>query len=266
MTITQEHSWLSDSDLEHEVTFEATPSHTAGYATAELTIVASKFSFTPSNTDDLTATVSGDGISGGEDIVLIVSTAGPPITVSLEEAEYSVAEVDRAEDVAIYVVAKLHPDYPRPPAAARDFGIAVSTESGTATFREDFVPITTVVDFRAGDYALVDGQYVVRKSIGFEVVDDQVYEGSEGLVVKVEASANLNRELVQILMPDGTAGDRYPVTITDEEDVPVLSLSVVPSSIAEEDDDGTTAVAENVSTVTVGSPTARPSRWTGRSR
>ena len=246
VTITQEHSWLGNSDLEHEVTFEA------GYATAELTIVASNFSFTPSNTDDLTATVSGDGISGGEDIVLIVSTAGPPITVSLEEAEYSVAEVDRAEDVAIYVVAKLHPDYPRPPAAARDFGIAVSTESGTATFREDFVPITTVVDFRAGDYELVDGQYVVRKSIGFEVVDDQVYEGSEGLVVKVEASANLNRELVQILMPDGTAGDRYPVTITDEEDVPVLSLSVVPSSIAEEDDDGTTGVAENVSTVTVG--------------
>ena len=246
VTITQEHSWLSDSDLEHEVTFEA------GYATAELTIAASKFSFTPSTPDDLTARVSVDGISGGEDIVLIVSTAGPPITVSLEEAEYTVAEVDRAEDVAIYVVAKLHPDYPRPPAAARDFGIAVSTESGTATFREDFVPITTVVDFRAGDYALVDGQYVVRKSIGFEVVDDQVYEGSEGLVVKVEASANLNRELVQILMPDGTAGDRYPVTITDEEDVPVLSLSVVPSSIAEEDDDGTTAVAENVSTVTVG--------------
>ncbi len=246
VTITQEHSWLSDSDLEHEVTFED------GEAAKELPIAASKFSFTPSTPDDLTARVSVDGISGGEDIVLIVSTAGPPITVSLEEAEYTVAEVDRAEDAAIYVVAKLHPDYPRPPAPARDFGIAVSTESGTATFREDFVPITTVVDFRAGDYALVDGQYVVRKSIGFEVVDDQVYEGSEGLVVKVEASANLNRELVQILMPDGTAGDRYPVTITDEEDVPVLSLSVVPSSIAEEDDDGTTGVAENVSTVTVG--------------
>ena len=246
VTITQEHSWLSDSDLEHEVTFED------GEAAKELPIAASKFSFTPSTPDDLTARVSVDGISGGEDIVLIVSTAGPPITVSLEEAEYTVAEVDPAEDAAIYVVAKLHPDYPRPPAAARDFGIAVSTESGTATFREDFVPITTVVDFRAGDYALVDGQYVVRKSIGFEVVDDQVYEGSEGLVVKVEASANLNRELVQILMPDGTAGDRYPVTITDEEDVPVLSLSVVPSSIAEEDDDGTTGVAENVSTVTVG--------------
>ena len=53
-------------------------------------------------------------------------------------------------------------------------------------------------------------------------------------------------------MPDGTAGDRYPVTVTDGEDVPVLSLSVDPSPIAEEDDDATPAVAENVSTVTVG--------------
>ena len=247
VTITQQQSWLGNLDLSHTVTFED------GSATAELTIGADRFSFTPSTTGNLTATVSvTTGISvGGSDTVQIVSTSEPPITVSLEEAEYTVAEVGPAEDVAIYVVAKLHPDYPRPPAAARDFGIAVSTESGTATFREDFVPITTVVYFHAGDYPLVDGQYVVRKSIGFEVVDDQVYEGSEGLVVKVQASANLNRELVQILMPDGTAGDRYPVTITDEEDVPVLSLSVDPSSIAEEDDTATTAIAENVSTVTV---------------
>ena len=42
------------------------------------------------------------------------------------------------------------------------------------------------------------------------------------------------------------------VTITDEGDLPDLSLSVDPSSIAEEDDDGTTSFAENVSTVTVG--------------
>ena len=109
-----------------------------------------------------------------------------------------------------------------------------------------------MVYFVAGDYELVGDRHVVRKSIGFEVVDDQVHEGSEGLVVKVEVSANLNRDLVQILMPDGTAGGRYPVTITDEEDLPVLSLSVDPPSIAEEDDDGTTGIAENVSTVTVG--------------
>ena len=245
VTITQEQSWLGNSDLEHEVAF------LPRYATAELTIAASKFSFAPTASGDLTARVSGAGIFGGSDTVEVVSTAEPPIAVGLDMSAYSFAE--DAEDVAIYVVATLHPDYPRPPARARDFGIAVSTESGTATFREDFVSVNLVVDFFADDYRLVDGRYVVRKNIGFEVVDedDHVYEGPEGLVVKVEASANLNRELVQFLMPDGTAGDRYPVTITDMGNMPVLSLSVDPSSIAEEDDDGTPGVAENVSTVTV---------------
>ena len=55
----------------------------------------------------------------------------------------------------------------------------------------------------------------------------------------------------RIQKPDGTAGGIYDVIITDEEDRPVLSLSVDPPSIAEEDDDATTGVTENVSTVTV---------------
>ena len=45
--------------LEYTVTFQA------GDATAPLTIAATEFSFTPSTTGDLTATVSGDGIDGG---------------------------------------------------------------------------------------------------------------------------------------------------------------------------------------------------------
>ena len=161
VTIVQDQTWLGDSDLEHEVTFEA------GEATADLTIAATKFSFAPTTAGGLTATVSGDGISGGEDTVQIVSTAAPPITVSLDMSAYTFAETDPAEDTAIYLVATLHRDYPEPPAPARDFDIAVSTESGTATFREDFVSIATVVDFLAGDYALVDGQYVARKNIRF---------------------------------------------------------------------------------------------------
>ena len=44
---------------------------------------------------------------------------------------------------------------------------------------------------------------------------------------------------------------QYPVTITDEEDRPVLSLSAAPASISEADDSGTTNVAENVSVLTV---------------
>ena len=247
VTITQEQSWLGNSDLEHEVAF------LPRYATAELTIAASKFSFTPSTTGDLTARVSGAGIFGGEDTVEVVSTAEPPIRVGFDMSAYTFAE--DATDEAVYVVAKLHPDYPRPPARARDFGVAVSTGSDTATFREDYVSVSTVVNFFADDYRLVGGRYVARKAFpDFAMVNDNVYEGTEGLVVKLERSANLNTELVNLENPDGTLGlgAEYPVTITDEGDVPVLSLSVDPSSIAEEDDDGTPGVAENVSTVTVG--------------
>ena len=249
VTIAQEQSWLGNSDLRQEVAF------LPGYATTELTIAASKFSFAPTASGDLTATVSGAGIFGGSDTVEVVSTAEPPITVGLDMSAYSFAEDDPAEDVAVYVVAKLHPDYPRPPARARDFGVAVSTGSGTATFREDYISISKVVDFLADDYELVGDRYVARKVFPeFAMVSDNVYEGTEGLVVKLERSANLNTELVNLENPDGTLGlgAQYPVTITDEGDVPVLSLSVDPSSIAEEDDTATTAVAENVSTVTVG--------------
>ena len=77
VTITQDQSWLSNLDF--TVTF------TAGSATAELTIGASNFSFTPSTTGDLTARVSGDGIDGGSETVKIISTSEPPITISFEE-------------------------------------------------------------------------------------------------------------------------------------------------------------------------------------
>ena len=96
VTIVQDESWLGDSDLSHDVTFEADA------ATTELTIAASKFSFAPSTTGDLTATVTGDGIDGGSETVEIISTSGPPITISYEESAYTFAE--EATDEAVYVV------------------------------------------------------------------------------------------------------------------------------------------------------------------
>ena len=86
VTITQEESWLSV--LEYEVTFPI------GEASVELTIEADMFSLSPSNTDDLTATVSGDGIAGGSDTVEIISISEPPFTVSYDMSEYTFAEHD----------------------------------------------------------------------------------------------------------------------------------------------------------------------------
>ena len=240
--ITQDEPWLGNSDLSHTVPFGA------GNATAELTIAATKFSFTPSTTDDLTATVSG-----GSDTVQIVSTSEPPIAVGYDKSAYTFEE-DDPDPAAVYAVATLDAAYPRAP--SRVFGaeasFSVSTESGTARFRDDFDPVTTTVFFNADDFQLVDGQYVARKPISdFAILDDVIYEGSEQFLLKLEAGAAANLNVFRIQKPDGTAGGIYDVIITDEEDLPVLSLSVDPPSIAEEDDDGTTGVTENVSTVTV---------------
>ena len=254
VTIVQDRSWLSTSDLSHTVTFMA------GSATATLTLAATRFSFDPDTSGDLTATVTGAGISGGEATVEMVSTAYAPITVSYDKSSYTFAE--DAANVNIYAVATLDPAYPRAP--SRSFYNLFNSESGTATFRQDFEPITWAPQFFHEDYELEGNNYVARKRLRhnngtyFAVVNDDVYEGPEGLVVAIARDASLTSGLLQFAYPDSTtceshtcpASIEYPVTITDEEDRPVLSLSAAPASISEADDT-TTGVAENVSTLTV---------------
>ena len=253
VTITQAQTWLGNSDLEHDVTFSANS------ATAELTITASNFSFTPSTTGNLTATVSGDDIDGGSDTVQIISTSGPPITISYEESAYTFAE--EATDEAIYVLATLDAAYPRGPGPSISVPIAFSSRSGTAVSPEDFAAITWNPNFLRSDFErdVETDPLVARKAVpGFAIVNDDIYEGSESFEMTMEFAPGLSADLVQFANPDGTTcigftcAPKYPVTITDEGDLPELSLSVDPPSIAEEDDDGTTSVAENVSTVTVG--------------
>ena len=255
VTIVQDRSWLGTSDLSHTVTF------TAGSATATLTLAASRFSFDPDTSGDLTATVSGTGIAGGEATVEMVSTADPPITISYDKSSYTFAE--DATDVEIYVVATLDPAYPRAP--TRSFNIALSTESGTATFREDFVPVTWQPEFVHGDFAPDASGFVARKRLQhddgayFGVENDEVYEGSERLSIRMEFGTSSTADLMQFARPNGDTCEaascspivEYPVFITDEEDLPVLSLGAEPVSISEADDDTTTNVAENVSTLTV---------------
>ncbi len=91
----------------------------------------------------------------------------------------------------------------------------------------------------------------------FDVKDDDVYEGSETFKMTIESGPSTVLDLVQFAYPNGTTCQppcsrtpKYTITITDDEDLPTLSLSVDPASIDEEDDAGTTD-AENVSTVTV---------------
>ena len=255
VTIVQDQSWLVNSDRSHTVTF------TAGSATATLTLAASRFSFDPDTSGDLTATVAVAGVSSGEATVEIISTADAPITISYDMSSYTFAE--DAAAVNIYVVATLDPVYPRAP--SRSFFVNFSTLPDTATFTQDYVTIIWTSQFVHGNFAPDASGFVARKRLRhnngayFGVENDEVYEGPEGLVVRIARDASLPPGLLQFAYPDGTTCEshtcpltiEYPVTITDEEDRPVLSLSAAPASIAEEDDDTTTNVAENVSTLTV---------------
>ena len=252
VTIVQEQSWLGTSDLSHDVTFSANS------ATAELTITASKFSFTPSTAGDLTATVSGDGIDGGSDTVQIISTSGPPITISFDMPAYTFAE--DATDEAVYAMATLNAAYPRPPSFPFD-AASFSSRGDTATSPEDYRAISDHRTFSADDFERDDDTdpLVARTLYQDFIVNDDIYEGSESFMMKIEAGPGLSADLLQFAYPDGTTCApyscslevEYSVTITDEGDLPALSLSAVPSSIAEEDDSATTLVAENASVLTV---------------
>ncbi len=253
VTLTQAESWLGDSDLSHEVTFSA------GDATETLTIAAGDFSFTPTATGTLTATVSGDGITGGSDMVEIISISVPPITVSYDMTEYTFAE--DATDPAIYAVATLNAAYPRPPSSNNIDVASVTSNAGTATGPEDYVAFSVQLRVSPSDFDRDSDTdpHVARRLISeLALVDDDIYEGSESFEAKLQFLGGIPAGLVRFAHPDGTTclaapscEAVYPVNITDEEDLPVLSVSASPTSITEEDDATTAAIFENVSTVTV---------------
>ena len=252
--IVQAESWLNNSDLSHTVTFGA------GDQDTELGFSADEVSLTPETSGNLTATVSGTGIVGGEKTVEMVSLTYPPITIAFDKDAYTFAEDASAADVNIYVVATLDPAYPRV-VPVSDIAVILETESGSAGSPGDFggirdTPYLGTENLESGTrqvarHLLADGN---RK---FAIVNDDIYEGNEQLDVVVESSLSIRSGLVRYRNADsslceGTCRETSrPVTITDEEDVPELSLAAVPESISEADDDMTEDIDENVSALTV---------------
>ena len=249
--IFQDQQWLAAADLVHEVTFAA------GSSTATLRLDDVEFSFMPDTTGDLVASVAGDGIAGGAATVEMISIAEPPITVSLDQPAYTFAETD---DMAIFVIATLHPEYPRaPPPNVVKF--SVLSRYGTAESPEDY-PAVSFEPKTEGQFGQFDhdgNSFVSRTRVPVWVIHDQVYEGTESFALIIGEQAGLTPYLAQFARPDGTtvsdydAGPQdeviYTVTITDD-DLPVLSLDASAVSIAEQDD-GRTARADHVSTLTL---------------
>ena len=256
LTIVQDQLWLSAGVLVSPITFPA------GSATMTQTFGVFTFSFDPAVSGNLTATVTGTGISSNSTIVNVISIAEPPITIAYDEIEYSFTEDGLPADINIYVVATLNPAYPRPPQHA--FHVDVYSEEDTAIYLEDYREFGQTRQFGREDFALEGGKYVARKrvqsagGIDFAVVNDAVYEGTERFFATLLHSS-AHSGLVQFAYPDGDTCEasvcspvvKYPVYITDEEDLPILSLSAYPISISGADDDTTPDITENVSTLDV---------------
>ena len=258
VTLTQDQNWLTSTDLTHEVEFAA------GEATKDLIIEDSRFSFDPTTSDNLVATVTGTGVAGGTDTVVVISIADPPITLAFDQDAYTFPEGGPADDVEIYVTATLDAAFTRRPSSM--FSIAIVTGGGTATGPEDYGVIIRLPSFNPTDFtANSDGQQAASLLFGplagnpLVIVDDDVYEVNEAFNVKIEITPFLRTGLARVKKTDGTfctlgpsgcSSVSYPVTITDDLDLPTLSLTAAPASIAEEDDTTTTGTVENVSTVT----------------
>ncbi|MCY4584280.1 MAG: putative Ig domain-containing protein, partial [Chloroflexi bacterium] len=259
VTLTQDEDWLVAGDLIHTVSF------VDGSAETTLTIGAGKFSFTPSASGDVTATVSGTGVIGGEDTVEVISTAEPPITLTYDKTSYTFAEDAAASDVVINLVATLDAAYPRGPTSS--FYISTSTVPGTADSPEDYFAFGVQGEFSETDFTrTVDTDpWVATRPLEdrngpFRLRDDDVDEDDETLAVNIQATGGFHVGLVQLIKADNSTcligsfcEGEWPVTITDDDDAPVLGLTGSASSIDEEDDDTTMDVAENAVTLTVAS-------------
>ena len=253
VTLTQDQNWLTSTDLTHEVEFAA------GEATKDLIIEDSRFSFDPTTSDNLVATVTGTGVAGGTDTVVVISIADPPITLAFDQDAYTFPEGGPADDVEIYVTATLDAAFTRRPSSM--FSIAISTGVGTATAPEDYGTFTRLPSFNPTDFtANSDGQQAASLLFGpsagnpLVIVDDDVYEVNEAFNVKIETTPLLRTGLARVKKTDGTfctlgpsgcSSVSYPVTITDDLDLPRNSAPTATDSLVTTDEDTAHHFAES---------------------
>ncbi len=235
----QDREWLADRS--HEVTIHA------GDTIADLTIPRDDFKLNVARSGELTATV--DDISGYETAnakatVFVISQEAPVVTYSLSRESYTFAEdVGRAR---AEFVARMAPGMPR--------GVTVSVliatrgkksfrEGLTATSGEDYEPVSGGLMMVAEKYELENGRWVGRTDLILPLFDDDVREGTETFELFLQPATGAV-DVAQLVASDGTPCGvlcQYLIHISDEEDIPVMELSVSPAEIMEEGETSSTA-------------------------
>ena len=226
LRLAQDQNWLSD--LSYEITLRPNE------ARATLILVANRFSSAVTESGTLTATV--DSVSGydtGEATAAmhVVSRLGPAVRASIDDLSYTFAE--DGEDAFVTIFAWTAPGMPR--GATVTFSV-VSTD-GTATSGDDYLPLSQTVTVQEQDFRLVGDRWVARHRLPVSLLDDAVREDTESFDLLLEQAPGHPSELHLANIGGDDCQDTqcpHPVYITDDEDIPVLELSVNPAEIREE--------------------------------
>ncbi len=242
-TVTRTGDTTSDLDLnlnfEEDEEWLGFPSHPitifAGNPSATLTFRPSVF---PSyvyvtRSGVLTATVapvSGYDTSGATVQVRVISQEEAPVTVSFDEAQYSVDE--GVGEFSPVLVARAVPGVPY----VDEFSVAVLTKPKEANSPADYSALSQTIEFLPGDFAEEDGSLVGRVEVPVTVLDDGDVEGAEqfGLELSIAPATPWG---VSLLDSDGTrclgiCFTDYLVTIQDN-DTPTLRFDAATYTVDE---------------------------------
>ena len=202
----------------------------AGAPTATVTVPHDAFSAGVTESGNLTLRVralDGYDTDDATATVYVVSQEGPAVKVYFDQDTYEFAEDDR--DATVVLVAEAAHGMPRGTAVA----FSVSSKSGTAIGGQDFQPVSRQMTLREEDYSFRNGSWQVRRRMPVTLFDDQVREGDE--------TCDLVLGSVPATQGDVELRAVTPVDITDDEDIPELSLSLSEDEISEEDETSATA-------------------------
>ena len=229
LNLTQEQEWIQI--LPFTVTFAA------GQATAVDSIVPKGTAGNLQSGDVVVTldTVAGYATEDATATVHVIALGGPAATAFVERSSYTFAEDD--DDTRATVVARMASGMPR----GADVRFTVVTFDGSAGF-EDYQQIIRSVTLREESFVESNGRWEARRRIRLRLIDDDVREGVEYLRFFTALSVGDSEGVV---VGDST-GAPCPdcdsrVEITDDEDIPVLDLSVAPETILEEDEESSTA-------------------------
>ena len=240
MGFLQQQVWLTD--------FPNPQGFPADSAHFSVVLLPGNFSTAVTNSGTLRATVnsvSGYDTGDATATVFVVSQEGPAVTVSLTHDSHAFEEDG---DTALIVTARMASGSPR----GVTFDIALvsngrtsSRQDLTAVAGQDFIGFSAIATLREADYELEDGNWVASQRVPVTLLDDDVREGDETFEASLEFAGEDTLPEIQRLNPGGAACDQascpYPVSITDDEDIPAFALSLSEDEIHEEGETSSTA-------------------------